>query len=135
MKNIIPTIGIDLAEIDRFKHWHRYTNQRLSKLFSEREIAFCQSVPIKSAERFAARFAAKEAFFKALSPYVKKTPALFTIFKALEVTSNASGVQLYVAWDIIHQYYQIPISGIWPILSISHTKTTACAVIVTYSFP
>ena len=99
MKNIIPTIGIDLVEIDRFKYWHRYTNRRLRKLFSEREIAFCQSVSIKSAERFAARFAAKEALFKALAPYAQKTPPLFTIFKALEITTSASGAQIHVAWD------------------------------------
>jgi len=60
-----PGVGVDIeevAKVERFIHSHRGS---LNKLYTEREIAYCQGKR-NSAERFAARFAAKEAVLKAL---------------------------------------------------------------------
>lgn len=60
-------VGIDLvqvAEVSRSleRFGHRYVN----RLFTPAEAAYCDADPRTAAERFAARFAAKEAVFKAL---------------------------------------------------------------------
>ena len=36
------------------------------------EITYCLGIPKKAAERFAARFAAKEAFYKAIAPLAEQ---------------------------------------------------------------
>ena len=64
---MILGIGIDSVEIKRFEPWTSYSKNRLARIFSEHEITYSLSNPKKAAERLAARFAAKEAFFKALS--------------------------------------------------------------------
>ncbi len=52
-------------EIARVEHFVQSHPGLLNKLYTEREIAYCQGKK-NSAERFAARFAAKEAVVKAL---------------------------------------------------------------------
>ena len=58
--------GVDIAETSRMergleRHGERFTR----RIFTPAEIAYCEKFK-NSAERFAARFAAKEAAFKAL---------------------------------------------------------------------
>ena len=60
---MIIGIGTDIIEVGRVKKAISQESLK-KKVFSEREIAYCESQ--KSEESFAARFAAKEAFFKAL---------------------------------------------------------------------
>ena len=60
---MVKGIGIDSIEIARFRLWHTYSYRQLSRIFSSEEIDYCLSNIIKSSERFAVRFAAKEAFF------------------------------------------------------------------------
>lgn len=62
---MIYGIGVDAVEIERFRCWHRFSHKQLSKIYTPSELAYCLENPIKSAERFAVRFAAKEAFYKA----------------------------------------------------------------------
>jgi len=64
---MIRGIGIDSVEIHRFAQWHTYAQKKLLRIFSEQEIAYCLRDERNSTERFAVRFAAKEAFFKAFS--------------------------------------------------------------------
>ncbi|HEY0261585.1 MAG TPA: holo-ACP synthase [Chitinophagales bacterium] len=56
-------IGTDIIEIERIRKSILKEHFKL-KLFSEREIAYCEVN--RKAESYAARFAGKEAFFKAL---------------------------------------------------------------------
>ena len=63
---MIIGIGIDIVDLDRFQRMlDRHGKRFLAKTFSEEEIAYCQSRK-NPAQHFAARFAAKEAVFKAL---------------------------------------------------------------------
>ena len=64
---MILGIGIDGIEIERFVKWRNYSFKKLCRIFSEEEVAYCLEKPDKSAERFAVRFAAREALYKALS--------------------------------------------------------------------
>ena len=60
-------LGIDIIEIDRIKiSIDKYGEKFLSKIFTPAEINYCQSKANKF-QHFAARFAAKEAVYKALA--------------------------------------------------------------------
>ena len=63
---MIIGIGIDSVEIARFNNWHTYSQKKLGRIFSPHEIEYCLSNQAKAAERFAGRFAAREALYKAL---------------------------------------------------------------------
>jgi holo-[acyl-carrier protein] synthase len=63
---MIKGIGIDIVEIGRIEKMIRsYGSQFLGKVFTEAEIVYCQKMA-KPAIHFAGRWAAKEAFYKAL---------------------------------------------------------------------
>lgn len=61
---MIIGIGTDIAEVPRIAKSIE-NNSFKEKVFSVKEISYCETKANK-AESFAARFAAKEAFFKAL---------------------------------------------------------------------
>lgn len=61
---MIIGIGTDIAEVPRIAKSIE-NNSFKEKVFSKKEISYCETKANK-AESFAARFAAKEAFFKAL---------------------------------------------------------------------
>jgi holo-[acyl-carrier protein] synthase len=73
--------GIDLIEVPRIAHSiERYGERFLNRVFTLDEIAFCRRTA-RSAESFAARFAAKEAGAKALGTGINHGVA----WKELEV--------------------------------------------------
>ena len=57
-------IGIDLVKVSKVQHLCEH-NKHLSKIFTPAEIEYCQKKCHKF-QHFAARFAVKEAVFKAL---------------------------------------------------------------------
>ena len=59
-------VGIDLVEVERFAAALRRTPRLAARLFTEQERAVAGPSERRTAERLAARFAAKEAAFKAL---------------------------------------------------------------------
>jgi holo-[acyl-carrier protein] synthase len=62
---MIYGIGIDLIEVERIRKQLTQGERFKNRIFSPDEIAYCESKKNK-AQNYAARFAAKEAFFKAL---------------------------------------------------------------------
>lgn len=61
-------VGTDLVQVSRIaESIERFGDKFLRRLFTEDEIAYASSSAPLQAERFAARFAAKEATIKALS--------------------------------------------------------------------
>jgi holo-[acyl-carrier protein] synthase len=128
---MIIGLGLDLVDIDRFKGWENYQTLTLQKIFSLEEIAYCRALLIKSPERFAARFAAKEALYKALSPHVllgKPLPFL-TLCQHSSVISTPTGPQFMVNWPALASYLP-KLSPPNLMLSLTHNKTTASAVLV-----
>lgn len=69
---MILGIGIDLVDVRRMEgiifRWHE---RFLRRIFTEREIRYCNNKK-NPAQRFATRYAAKEAFIKALYPKGEK---------------------------------------------------------------
>jgi len=63
---MIVGTGIDIAEVPRIRHSiERFGNRFLERIFTAGEIRYCDS-KANRIERYAARFAAKEAAMKAL---------------------------------------------------------------------
>jgi holo-[acyl-carrier protein] synthase len=63
---MIVSIGIDIVEVYRIRETLERTPRFASRVFTEKERAYCESKGAAAAQSFAARFAAKEAFLKAL---------------------------------------------------------------------
>lgn len=60
--------GTDIVEISRIKKDIEEIGERfLNKIYTEKEIAYCESKKMQKFQSYAARFAAKEAIYKALS--------------------------------------------------------------------
>jgi holo-[acyl-carrier protein] synthase len=118
-------LGIDAVDIHRFDSWANYDNKMLSRIFTAQEIAYAKKDPVKSAERFAARFASKEAFFKAFSTATAKTIPFLTLCKLVSVDHQANGAPtLLVDWDALSVAYQTTA------LSITHTSTIIFVAVV-----
>lgn len=124
------SLGIDAVEIKRFSHWHKYTKNQLKRIFSDSEINYCLNNPIKSAERFALRFAAKEAFYKAISPLLVQPITLLQTFKYIQIIKNNGAPYLYVQWEALNLLPFIKCPKVH--ISLTHTTTTAIAVIAIY---
>jgi holo-[acyl-carrier protein] synthase len=119
---MIIGIGTDIIEVERVA---RAISKEAfkKKVFSEREISYCESQ--KKEESFAARFAAKEAFFKALGTGWRDgmgiteveilndelgKPSILLSGKAKEVFEQKGGTHIH--------------------LSLSHIKTQAIAFVI-----
>lgn len=60
--------GTDIIEISRIKESIENLGEKfINKIFTENEIAYCESKKRQKYQHYAARFAAKEAIFKAVS--------------------------------------------------------------------
>jgi len=68
---MIIGIGIDLVEVPRMEKALQQEGFR-EKVFTEEEIAYCESKGAHRVESYAARFAAKEAVGKALGTGIQK---------------------------------------------------------------
>jgi holo-[acyl-carrier protein] synthase len=130
---MIVGMGIDAVEIERFEPWTRFSYKQLLRIFSAHEIDYCFSVPAKTAERLAARFAAKEAFFKALSAAAPGHGlSLLSICKNVSVVRQAGlPPVLQVNWQSLSDLSEkgLP-ETILTHLSITHTKTMAIALVL-----
>jgi holo-[acyl-carrier protein] synthase len=122
---MIIALGIDFVEIERFRHWHTYRQKQLGRIFSQEEIDYCLSEPKKSAERFAVRFAAKEALFKALCQfYPEKQFKLLILAKNCEIIKTTVAPELSVDWNALN------IPKLKVLVSLTHTRQTASAAVI-----
>jgi len=69
---MIIGIGIDLIEVERIKKLAEKSPRFVQRIFTPHEIDYCEGKANKH-QHLAARFAAKEAFFKALGRRIKWT--------------------------------------------------------------
>ena len=112
--------GTDIIEIDRVKDSiETLGNPFLDRVFTKKEIDYCESKNKQKYQHYAARFAAKEAAFKALSENIKDK---FSVsWKDFEVVNDEQGrPKLNV--------YNVNLDNIEDIdISISHCKNYAVA--------
>ena len=87
---MIIGVGIDLVSVSRFLE--KITNQPfVEKIFSSNEIAYCESTSEKE-QHYAVRFAAKEAFLKAIG----KGMSMSFELKDIEIIKNESEQPLII---------------------------------------
>lgn len=121
---MIAGLGIDIVEVERIAEKIAKNNGFRELVFSENEIAYCESKTHKY-EHYAARFAAKEAFFKALGTGWPTG----TAFNEVEVINNENGKPEIVLIGLTHA----TISGLGHfniMVSLTHIKSTASAVVI-----
>ena len=61
------TCGTDIIEIDRVKKAIEDNKKFLEEVYNKKEIEYCEGTKSAKYQHYAARFAAKEAIFKAVS--------------------------------------------------------------------
>jgi len=117
-------IGADIIEIQRVEQALRRTDRLKQRIFTPAEIEYCESRR-KSAQHFAARFAAKEAFLKAMGTGWQGGHR----FDEIEVINNEQGKPETVVHGKVKAYCRE--NGISRFqVSLSHIKELAMAVVV-----
>lgn len=117
-------VGLDIIEVSRVEDKLNRTPGLKEKLYTPVEIAYCQGKKFPY-QHYAARFAAKEAFFKALgtgwSQGVK--------FLEVEIRNLESGQPVIEVYGHTKELCQVQgISRFY--VSLSHLKTQAVAIVV-----
>jgi holo-[acyl-carrier protein] synthase len=123
--DMILGIGVDIIEIDRIRDIIvRFENKFLNKIYTENEIQYCISKANRY-QHFAARFAAKEAIYKALSESGQK----IANWKNIEVFNQNNGMPVVKTYGKLKEY----LSDDKEIkLSISHSDNyVVCFAIIT----
>lgn len=82
--------GVDIIEINRIKDSiEKLGDTFLKKVYTKKEIEYCESKGVTKYEHYAARFAVKEAAFKAVSEEVKDKYEIS--WKDIETTNDENG--------------------------------------------
>ena len=116
--------GVDLCEVPRIKDAiGRHGRRFVERVFTEREIAYAES-KANSFERFAARFAAKEAGMKALGTGWRRGVSWHD-FEVANLPSGRPTLRLHgKAAEIAKELGVTNIA-----LSLTHTKEQALAIV------
>lgn len=119
---MITGIGIDIVTISRFqKLVERYQSKFTQKIFTARELALCE-VKANKIESLAARWAAKEAFSKAIGTGWREPFR----WKSIEILADDLGKPRLVLAPEIKSVF--PIARIH--VSLSHTAEYATAIVI-----
>ena len=115
--------GTDIIEIERVKEAiERLGEPFINRIFTPKEIEYCESKKQMKFQHYAARFAAKEAAFKAMSGISKQKE--YMDWKNFEVENDQAGRPV-LHMDLQKENAQLS----WDI-SLSHNKEYAQAVVV-----
>ncbi|MFZ2325144.1 MAG: holo-ACP synthase [Ignavibacteriaceae bacterium] len=122
---MIIGIGVDIIEIDRIKHSvDTYGDSFLNKIYTKNELDYCLSKYNKY-QHLAARFAAKEAIYKALASGWEKEAT----WKSMEITNEASGLPVVKLLGKLNEF----VSDDKDIkVSLSHSENYVVAVALIY---
>lgn len=120
---MIYGIGTDIAKVERFKKWIS-NKDLLCRFFNEKEMIFTKSEQT-TCEHFAARFAAKEAFGKALG-----TGILDFNLKDIFVQKDELGKPFFVLENSAKELLKKRCGNAKIHLSLTHEKEYALAFVV-----
>ena len=84
-------IGVDIVKVERVE---KLSPSACERLFTSKEREYCEKSPLLRAERFSARFAAKEAVLKALGTGLSAGIRWHDI-EVIRTDSGAPSIQLY----------------------------------------
>lgn len=115
--------GTDIIEVERIKKAIEHKKDSLkNRIFTEQEIEYCENKNVKKFESYAARFAAKEAIYKAISGELKDKYEIG--YKHIEIKNDENGRPFV----ILPEYLQSLIENID--VSLSHIKDYATANVI-----
>lgn len=122
---MIIGLGVDIAEVSRMREAiERHGERFLNRVFSPLEIAYCQRHK-NQYERFAARFAAKEAGMKALGTGWRQG-ITFHDFEVSNSSKGKPGLQLSGKAQEVY----CAMGGRNLVLSLTHTAKYALAEVI-----
>jgi holo-[acyl-carrier protein] synthase len=121
---VIVGTGIDIAEVPRIRAAMERHNRFRERVFTDREVAYAESKANRY-ERYAARFAAKEAGMKALGTGWRGGLA----WRDLEVTNLRSGRPTLTFHGVAAQIAE-KLGARNVSLSLTHTAEQAMAFVV-----
>ena len=83
-------VGNDIIETKRIKRlYNKFGKRFVEKIYTPNEISYCESKGINNVYSYAARFAGKEAVFKAISDLISNKYEIG--WKDIEILNNQSG--------------------------------------------
>jgi holo-[acyl-carrier protein] synthase len=119
---MIVGTGVDIIEIDRIqKSIERFESRFLNKIYTHTEIEYCSTKADKY-RRFAARWAIKEAVYKALMKY-DETIA----WKDISVKNDSDGAPVL---EDLEKIMRIKEMGISIHITLSHSNNYAVAMAI-----
>ena len=120
---MIIGIGVDIVEVARIqKMIDEYGDSALVKVFTDVEIEYCNGFGKRKYEHFAARFAIKEAFSKAIGTGLTNSFS----FRDVGVINQASGKpELVLDGEMKKRWENFLIH-----ISIAHTQKDAIAYVI-----
>ena len=112
--------GTDIIEIERIKNSiEKLGDKFINKIYTKNEIAYCETKGKQKYQHYAARFAAKEAAYKAISETLNDKYELD--WKDYEIISNSNGKPFIKIKN--KKFENID-------LSLSHCKEYAIATVI-----
>lgn len=134
---MILGIGTDIVKVNRFNSWLTLGKDKFLHVFSKTELEQCYKNEKLNLQSLASRFAAKEAFYKALSASLiklnlnQKEFLFLFCCRNVEVSKSTWGVPLFnVNWAAFEKKIDSKIPKLNIDLSISHEKDFALAFVV-----
>jgi holo-[acyl-carrier protein] synthase len=122
---MIVGTGVDIAEVPRIQaSIERFGERFLRRVFTDAEIKYCDS-KVNKAERYAARFAAKEAALKAIGTGLHHGIS----WREVEVTRMPGG-RPTIAFHGVAAGFAAKLGMKRAHLSLSHTREHAIAYVV-----
>jgi holo-[acyl-carrier protein] synthase len=116
--------GIDIIEVERIENQISKSTGFKEKIFTVQEIEYCESKKYK-AQNYAVRFAAKEAFLKAIGIGWRGALA----FNEIEILNNRLGKPEVFLYGNTKKFIEKKkITGVH--VSLSHIKSYASAVVI-----
>jgi holo-[acyl-carrier protein] synthase len=121
---VIFGIGTDVFQVDRIEKMAAAGRQHLEAVFTKNEIEYCEAKARRS-EHYAARYAAKEAFLKALGSGWRNGLA----FPEIEILNEEQGQpRIFLHGEAKRICDRRDIRRI--LVSLSHTRATAVAFVI-----
>ena len=116
--------GVDIIEVDRIKEAiEKHKEKFLNRIFTNKEIEYCSEKNKMKYQHFAARYAAKEAIFKAISEcFENKYNVIWT---DIEILNDKNGRPFV-------RFYNEKLKDVKIDISLSHIKDYAIANCICY---
>ena len=123
-------IGTDIIEVYRIEKLIKEKGDKfLNKIYTQKEIDYCESKGLNKYQHYAGRFAAKEAVFKVLNGETDSGNSL--TFKNIEILNKNDGAPyVNILDDIKVDCFDTDVD-----ISISHIKKYATATAVSVNPP